>query len=712
MLAFDIKDSQEASCVHPQQPVDSLGERSAAKLTRCTLVSYCSLRVVASMLDFLIRPSRTTLYRDALGMPIATLAMLISACKSLDFMWGFAVGYLSDRTSTRLGRRKPWVLICGSIWIVCTIALANPPSGLGVSQPKHNVACEAGDNNNTACPELASCINTEIQMGRLPSFTSKVTVFGDEQRRNAGAGLAVWFATFYLGFYLAGWTGTMIPYDSLAMELTVQASERSWLFGAKTFSQFIGYLTQTLAGLAMASFFANDIPMQISSQSFPFAAIGALAICAILCNVKEVCVSPGNVKERGESPTGEKSDVPLVPTVLSVCQNKAYLIYLAMKIPLTLAALLPSSFMLDFIKHAMGVEDFQSVYFLVLALILFSSFAWIPLITNLSIRAGKRKTMVGICFVDGVIMLGSFFLPPESISTAMFYAICPFLALGNVGAFVVPDAILNDIIDYGELRTGERTESIYCIVETNLQQLVEIIGGVIPMLIMGLAGFVNNGGCDCGCGVSCPATFLRWSCPADIGYACGGGPGSRLLYGAVDRPAPCTDQPPAVQLIVRFFTFGLPGIMYICGGAAASRLPITEQMHAQIMAAIEQRRAGQAPIDPVMQESLPCKLAEYHCFNALHFTALERKLASNGAGLRSIRKKIGVQLGVWLVLFSCIVVTLARVRTVDDGDMRANVVALSCLLCSGLFVLIPWDGLRLFKAWHFSDPLEAPEQQN
>jgi len=102
--------------------------------------------------------------------------------------------------------------------------LANPPSGLGVSQPKHNVACEAGDNNNTACPELASCIDTEIQMGRLPSFTSEVTVFGDEQRRHAGVGLAVWFATFYLGFYLAGWTGTMIPYDSLAMELTVQAS--------------------------------------------------------------------------------------------------------------------------------------------------------------------------------------------------------------------------------------------------------------------------------------------------------------------------------------------------------------------------------------------------------------------------------------------------------------------------------------------------------
>ena len=65
------------------------------------VASYCAPRLPFSSIDFLIRPARVTVYRDALGMTIAAQAMIISLCKSADFLLGFVVGKLSDATRTR-----------------------------------------------------------------------------------------------------------------------------------------------------------------------------------------------------------------------------------------------------------------------------------------------------------------------------------------------------------------------------------------------------------------------------------------------------------------------------------------------------------------------------------------------------------------------------------------------------------------------------------
>ena len=50
-------------------------------------------------------------------------------------------------------------------------------------------------------------------------------------------------------------------------------------------------------------------------------------------------------------------------------------------------------------------------------------------------------------------------------------------------------------------------QGIYTVVETNLQQFVEIAGGVIPLMAMGAAGFQPLGGCHCGCGIPCGGDY-------------------------------------------------------------------------------------------------------------------------------------------------------------------------------------------------------------
>ena len=67
----------------------------------------------------------------------------------------------------------------------------------------------------------------------------------------------------------------------------------------------------------------------------------------------------------------------------------------------------------------------------------------------------------------------------------------------------VPDA---------QFLTGERNEGMYTVIEGNLQQFVEIAGGVIPLMILTVAGYKPLGGCQCGCGLACVSPRLLTQC--------------------------------------------------------------------------------------------------------------------------------------------------------------------------------------------------------
>ena len=126
------------------------------------------------------------------------------------------------------------------------------------------------------------------------------------------------------------------------------------------------------------------------------------------------------------------------------------------------------------------------------------------------------KTCIGLSSV----LLVSTFLPAHLFAGFLMYPFGCIVGLGQAATFIIPDAILADIIDYDELLTGTRTEGMYTVLESNLQQYVEIFAGVLPGILMGFSGFQNNGGCVCGCGVSCSSPFVRWDCPGDIGCVC------------------------------------------------------------------------------------------------------------------------------------------------------------------------------------------------
>ena len=179
-------------------------------------------------------------------------------------------------------------------------------------------------------------------------------------------------------------------------------------------------------------------------------------------------------------------------------------------------------------------------------------------------KLGKKELM----FLSAAVLSATFFLfyalPAEFMRTSgALYAIPFALGLGFAIGSVVPEALLSDVIDYDELHCGVRREGMYVVLETSVAQVMAIVAGALPDFVMAAAGFENNAGCSCGCGVACPNYFERWRCPGDTGYACDGSLNQRphLFYGE-PRVPPCLQQPPAVTGVIRLFAGLLPALMF------------------------------------------------------------------------------------------------------------------------------------------------------
>lgn len=66
-------------------------------------------------------------YNDVLGVPLAMISLVTVFATIWDAINDPLFGYLSDRTRTKIGRRKPWMLICLPLYCISYIFLFSPP---------------------------------------------------------------------------------------------------------------------------------------------------------------------------------------------------------------------------------------------------------------------------------------------------------------------------------------------------------------------------------------------------------------------------------------------------------------------------------------------------------------------------------------------------------------------------------------------------------
>ena len=173
------------------------------KLSKCIMSAYGFLRTPISGFDLTVRPARTAVYTQALGMPVLTQAMIVAVAKSFDFLIGFIVGAWSDNLSTRFGRRKPFIAIAFPIGCVCMFLLVYPIpfASTALSSSSAAAAAPCADlidaDSPTSCSALKACLDVAIANGTLPPYTATLPP------REEPAGLVLWFVIFYFLYYFS-----------------------------------------------------------------------------------------------------------------------------------------------------------------------------------------------------------------------------------------------------------------------------------------------------------------------------------------------------------------------------------------------------------------------------------------------------------------------------------------------------------------------------
>ncbi len=123
----------------------------------------------------------------------------------------------------------------------------------------------------------------------------------------------------------------------------------------------------------------------------------------------------------------------------------------------------------------------------VLGLMLITSIIVLPLWTWLAKRLGKRIAyIIGIAFW-ALLMALIIFIPPMNYTLVIVMSV--LIGISVSAAHVLPDAIFPDVIDWDELRTGNRHEGIYYGAKNFIRKLSTAFAIFLILQVLGWVGY-------------------------------------------------------------------------------------------------------------------------------------------------------------------------------------------------------------------------------
>ncbi len=164
----------------------------AEKLPLRVKLSYGAPSFAGAGMAIPIAIHLTIFYSDTILVPLGLIALVKAVARAMDALTDPLMGWATDSTRTRWGRRRPWILFGAPAAALSFYLMFSPPEAL------------------------------------------------------SGANAAAWFATTYICYYLFH-TVYIIPHNGLGPELTLDYNERSLLFGIREGFVVFGTLVAAVA---------------------------------------------------------------------------------------------------------------------------------------------------------------------------------------------------------------------------------------------------------------------------------------------------------------------------------------------------------------------------------------------------------------------------------------------------------------------------------
>ncbi|MBR7927592.1 MFS transporter [Aerococcaceae bacterium zg-ZUI334] len=286
------------------------------------------------------------------------------------------------------------------------------------------------------------------------------------------------FATYVIS--LAGvYTFTMVPYNTLIGTTTSDPKERGFLSTSRTIFGFVGAFAVNGAVLKIVESFGSVTDASSwTKMAAVFALLSIVLLTLLYSNSKE------RVLESSEALSADRAQkVSTSDNIKALLKNKYWVIMIL-------------SMLISFINAGLGgINIFYAQWILgdISKVALLGMLSFAPIIAGSFIvpifmaKMSKRNVMLLGSFVIlvGLIILALF--PTD------FTMICVGLiirGLGTAPSAVAGFAMLGDIADYGEWKTGIRSDGLIFSAATFGEKVGSGLGGWILGIIMAMAGYV------------------------------------------------------------------------------------------------------------------------------------------------------------------------------------------------------------------------------
>lgn len=406
-------------------------------LTRKSLFFYGLTDLPISLALFPVAVFIPRFYASDMGVPLAVIGTILFLVRWSDVVTDPLMGYISDHTRSRFGRRKLWIALATPLMMLAVYQLFLPDSGM---------------------------------MWLKPLYVAVV----DVEHMN-WLHLGLW--SFVLSLAI---TMMLIPYYAWGSELSTDYHERSKVTGARAVFNSLGSLSaQLIPAMALLLFGLGGSGVVLELVGLTMLVLMPVCVTLTLTNVREPAYQP-------------RSQVSVIDGLKLMLANGPFKrLVLAFMIG-SLGLNVTTPLYLFFIADVLQAED-KAIF--MLSFFYLSSILAVPFWIWFSKQVGKHRAYLVSFFLLAFAHPCYLLLGPGDFWWMLPMTLTTGFAAGGFSQ-TLPNSMKADVIDLDTLETGENRAALFFSAWSFAQKATASFGGAIALFGLSLFGFqagVDNG---------------------------------------------------------------------------------------------------------------------------------------------------------------------------------------------------------------------------
>ena len=268
-----------------------------------------------------------------------------------------------------------------------------------------------------------------------------------------------------------------VPYSSLTARITNDSNERTKLTTARMISASFGTLSMSALAFPLIAYFGG------ADEAFGFL---WLAIISGLVAISLLSVTVYSVREKVDEIV--TSNLPnFVSITKTVATNYPFWIVFGCILILGSTGVMFNKNLIYFVKYGLELHEYQG---LILGVSSGASFLSLPFWAYLALKIGKRETWLISMTIAFIGLLLFFYYPIASLNELLI--LLALIGVGNGAGGVLFWSMLPDTVEYGEWKSGIRTESsLYGFMTFAQKSSIAVAALILGFLLSGI-GFEPN----------------------------------------------------------------------------------------------------------------------------------------------------------------------------------------------------------------------------